>query len=228
MSSSTRSVRIIFIVVLAVVFSVAAFYLFQKQKEKYSFSSFRIENESASLMIPNMDRLCDKISSPDDLQIQGLPEDLVSGIKTLIAEKNFLFSEEISPDCFISFNTTDFSIAFETSDVDAFSLAELIKLKLQRDCSAGENSIELNGKKYHAQNFNQFLVISTIPVSAISARSAPHYCRRISPSGLGRFYFGTSRSTCLPRKFFRTHSGLFSRALFLWEHTNGNRSSQLF
>jgi len=170
MSSSTRSVRIIFIVVLAVVFSVAAFYLFQKQKEKYSFSSFRIENESASLMIPNMDRLCDKISSPDDLQIQGLPEDLVSGIKTLIAEKNFLFSEEISPDCFISFNTTDFSIAFETSDVDAFSLAELIKLKLQRDCSAGENSIELNGKKYHAQNFNQFLVISTIPVSAVKKK----------------------------------------------------------
>ena len=175
MSSSTRFVRVILIIVLALIFSVAAFYLFQKQKEKYGFSSFRVEKETASLMIPNIDRLCDKISSVDDLGITDLPTDLVSGIETLIAEKNFLFSEEISGDCYISFNASHFSIAFETSDIDAFSLAELMKLKLQMDCVASENAIELNGKKYHAENFNRFLVISTIPVTAIKTIEQEQY-----------------------------------------------------
>jgi len=166
MSFTKRLARIIFIFLLTIVFAFAAYYLFQRQNEKYTFLSFRIENEKAAVMIPNIDRLFNKIRSVDELELNNLPADLISGIQFLIEKKNFLFSDEVSRDCFFSFNETDFSIAFNTAESDAYSIADLITAKFEVSSIAGENSIEINGKSYHAKNYNQFLVISTLPVIA--------------------------------------------------------------
>lgn len=175
MSSSTRIFRLTLIVVLTILFSVAAFYLYSKQKEKYTFSSFRIEKEFAGVMIPNIDRLCDKINQTDELGLTDLPDDLSSGIQFLIDKKNFLFSEEISQDCFISYNATDFSIAFETSEMDAFTVSELLKAKFEIESTPTESSLQLIGKNYLIETYNQFLVISTSAISPVKKKIEEQY-----------------------------------------------------
>ena len=175
MSASNRIVRITLIVLLTILFSFAAFYLYSKQKEKYTFSSFRIEQELAGVMIPNIDRLCDKITKTDELTLINLPADLNAGIQFLIDKKNFLFTEEISQGCFISYNATDFSIAFETSEMDAFSVSELLKTNFEIESVPNEKALDLNGKKYLVETFNQFLVVSTIAISPVKKKIVEQY-----------------------------------------------------
>ena len=146
-------------------FAFSAWHLYQKQAEKYTFLSFRVAAETGAVMIPNLDRLCTKIESPDELLLPGLPTELTDGIRFLIAQKNFLFDEALSRDCFVSYNATDFCIAFRSAE-DADYLADLLTGQLEIPAEAGENSLQVAGKNYFVNHYNDYLVVSTQVIAA--------------------------------------------------------------
>src|SRR5688572_18698691 len=91
-----RWIRFLLSIVLILVFAALAYLLYKKQQEKYTYSSFKIENENFSILIPNVDRLKTKIRQPQDLMTPPMPALLQQAIQAVIDQPLFNFSQHLS------------------------------------------------------------------------------------------------------------------------------------
>jgi hypothetical protein len=174
-SGYSRWFRLILILILAGIFMLTAYLIFRKQQEKYSYTSFRVPNETAGVMIPNIDRLREKITSASDLQLQELPQILNSAINGVIGNKSFKFSEKLSPGCFISYNTTEFLIAFQTSGLTTAELSGFLKDDFIVNSVFAEGTLTIEDITYSVAQFNHFLVISNCDFEANIISDKEHF-----------------------------------------------------
>ena len=86
-----KFVRVILVLVLVGAFAFLAYDLYEKQKNKYSFLSFELENSSNAIVVPNIDRLLQKINTAE--QIEGLSGNtaLESGFGLVLQHKIYDF-----------------------------------------------------------------------------------------------------------------------------------------
>jgi len=152
--------RLAMILLIALCFSFLAIHLYSKQKHQYNFLSFRVENEEGALLIPNIDRLFQKINNVSEFDIEGIPVIVSSSINFLIDNKQFKFRDELSENCFLSFNQSDFSIAFYNTGKDKNSLVEMIQNYFNIDCRIEGNSILFNELVCYVSYFGKYLVVS--------------------------------------------------------------------
>jgi hypothetical protein len=159
-SGYSRWFRLILILILAGIFLLTAYFIFRKQQEKYSYTSFRVRNEIAGVMVPNIDRLRDKISTAADLQLTELPPELSDAIDGVIENKSFEFSEKLSAGCFLSYNATEFLIAFQTSGITPSDLSSYLLDEFFVASVSVEGTLSIGDIAYRVQQLNHFLVIS--------------------------------------------------------------------
>ncbi|MBK9191846.1 MAG: hypothetical protein IPM77_10205 [Crocinitomicaceae bacterium] len=173
-TKSTRWIRFIFSLVLLVVFCILAYVLWNKQQFKYGFRSFSVENETGAIYISNCNRLKEKISSSQDLSLEGLPETLISGIDFIIHQKNSDFDKRLNDACYISWNSADFVIVFRTNDMDPSDISENL-LKMMVSSTFDDESIIIGGNKYQIEQFNQFLTIRNNSLQTKKSEKTDHF-----------------------------------------------------
>lgn len=159
-SGYSRWFRLILILILTGIFLLTAYLIFRKQQEKYSFTSFRVQNETAGVMIPNIAHLREKINSTSDLQLPELPKILNDAINGAITNKSFEFSEKLSAGCFISYNSVEFLIAFQTSGVTSTELSGYLIDDFKVSSVSAEGTLVVGETTYRIEQFNHFVVIS--------------------------------------------------------------------
>lgn len=164
-SGYSRWFRFVLILILTGIFLFTAFLILKKQQEKYSYTSFRISNETAGVMIPNIDRLRKKLNNAADLHLENLPQSLTNAIDAVIDNQTFRFSEKLSPGCFISYNAVDFLIAFQTSGISSSDLSELLLADFSVPSVFSESSLTVNDLNYHVNQYNHFLVVGTVEIN---------------------------------------------------------------
>jgi hypothetical protein len=163
MPALNQIARTILIILLVGIFSFTAWHLYQKQQEKYSLLSFRVDKEIGAVLIPNLDRLCTRVSETSELNLERFPADLSAGYATLASAKNFLLDDVLSRNCLVSWSETDFCIVFNTEE-DVYTLQTLLAGNLQVAATVTEKGIDVGGKSLHVKSYNNFLVISTAPI----------------------------------------------------------------
>lgn len=155
-------------------FTYTAYYLYEKQKLKLDYLSFQLENPTASFIVPDIDRLIDKVSSPQDLTQATWQPTLEAGIQSAMNHKSFSFNREIAKDCFFSFNETDFVLVFNTS-TSISSLIEIVNQEFQIEAKYSDGKIKLNGASYFADHYGNYLAVSSGAVNPIETQSPVEY-----------------------------------------------------
>lgn len=107
-----KTIRSIFIVILAACFGTMGYFLYEKQKNQHNYSSFKISQDADAVLFLNLDRLLKRVQSVDDLNIDLPNFPLTTGIKSLVENNTTEVSHLIGNSCFVSFNETDFNLAF--------------------------------------------------------------------------------------------------------------------
>jgi hypothetical protein len=170
MPALNRFARTVLILLLVAVFSFTAWYLYQKQQEHYSLLSFRVKNEIGAILIPNLDRLCTRVSETSELELENFPADLSAGFAALASRKNFLLDDELSRNCLVSWSETDFCIVFNTEE-DVYKLQALLAENLQVPATVTDKGIDVGAKSLVVQRYNDYLVIATTPVEPVKRKS---------------------------------------------------------
>lgn len=159
-----KFVRIILVFVLVSAFAFLGFDLYLKQKNKYSFLSFELENDSNAIVIPNIDRLLKKINTAD--QIEGLTGNnmLENGCELILLRKKYGFNSTFGGSCYLSFNATDFSLVFSNPDLEFDQVVTILTDVLEVKASYFENVLQINDNSYSAERHGTFTVFSTKPI----------------------------------------------------------------
>lgn len=160
-----RYVRLILLVLLSGLFLFLAYNLYQRQQHKYTFLSFRLSNESTSVLVPNLDRLLGKLNRADEVEALSLNPTLQSGLSALLEQKNKRFNADLGQACFVSFTATDFVLAFENPDLAFGDLTDLLARQFNQAAVYENDLFQLNGNAYHAGQFGAFTVLSTLPIA---------------------------------------------------------------
>jgi len=174
-SGYSRWFRLILILILTGIFLITAYLIFRKQQEKYSYTSFRVKNETASVMIPNIDRLREKINTSSDLQLSQLPQILSDAIDGVIQNRSFEFSEKLSAGCFFSYNENEFLIAFQSSGITSSDLSGYLLEEFFVTSVFGDGNLVVGDITYRVQQFNHFLVISNCEFEANIKSEKEHF-----------------------------------------------------
>lgn len=174
-SGYSRWFRFLLILVLTGIFLTASYLIDKKQREKYSYNSFHVTEETAGLLIPNIDRLRKKINSAADLQLQNLPEKLIAAIDAVIQNKTFHFTEKLSQSCFISYNTSSFLFAFQTTSVSSDDLANLLQKEFSLSANSGDETLIINNDTFVVAQHNHFLVVSNCQPEIITQNKLEHF-----------------------------------------------------
>lgn len=159
-----KFVRLILVLVLAGVFAFLAYDLYEQQKNKYSFLSFELNEDSNSIIVPNIDRLLDKINGANQIEGLSVNNALKNGCELLLAHKQYNFNIEFGSTCYLSFNSADFSIAFSNPDLDFEQIVIVLNEVLNVDASFTNNALQINNQSYNAERFGKYTVISTLPI----------------------------------------------------------------
>ena len=152
--------RYIFAILLAGLFVFLAYYLYDRQQYKYSFLSFSLNNESESVLIPNINRLMDKLESPADFEVFSNNIELNSGLTRLFSKENLDFNEVFGADCFVSFTATNFNIVFSNPDLDYSRVVNFINNNLGLAASYSEGILKVNDDAYTYKEFGTYTIIS--------------------------------------------------------------------
>ena len=162
-----KFVRVILVLVLVGAFAFLAYDLYEKQKNKYSFLSFELENSSNAIVVPNIDRLLQKINTAE--QIEGLSGNtaLESGFGLVLQHKKHDFNNAFGSSCYLSFNATDFSIVFSNSDLAFDAVLTVLKDVLKVDASYSNNTLQINDRSYNAEQHGVFTIFSTQPIHPV-------------------------------------------------------------
>jgi hypothetical protein len=160
MRRSTLISRGVFAGIVLLVFSLAAYYLYNKQKISMNYLSFQIEDANGSIIIPDIDRLVDKFNSVDDFEISTWPNDLSNGLNTALQHKAFSYNRELTKDCYISFNDQDFVVVFNTtSSVNSF--IGIVNEEFELSFSHEDGKVILGDVVLRAEHFGNYLAFST-------------------------------------------------------------------
>lgn len=154
-----RTARIVFIIILAGILGFLAYTLYQKQYNKYTFISFKIENEISSVYIPNLDRLTNKINSSSQLDIHELNADLSIGIDKLL-HNGKRYSTVVGEECFFSFNATDFILVFNNPDLFYSDLESVLENDFGANVSYSEGKFQIDDQTFFTGQYNTYTVFS--------------------------------------------------------------------
>ncbi|MBD3636677.1 MAG: hypothetical protein HUJ25_04990 [Crocinitomicaceae bacterium] len=174
MSRSRLIWRIVLAGITLLTFVFLAIYLYQKQQVKINYLSFTLENAEHSFVVPDIDRLIGKLEAAEDLGMEHLHPHLKDGINVLIERNDFSFNREVTKECFISSNETDFTIAFKTTS-SINSLLRIISDGFSIQATTTDKGIELNGNIYFANHYGQYLAVSTQPLNPIERTDKLRY-----------------------------------------------------
>lgn len=173
-TQSARWIRFAFSMLLLVLFLMLAYVLWNKQQFKYGFRSFSVENETGAVYISNCNRLKDKLSAADDLSLEGLPENLKSGINLILENKNSEFDHRLNDACYISWNATDFVLVFKTNEMDPAAISENL-LDIMVSSTFDDESIIIAGTKYQVAQYNQYLTIRNNSFKTTKSEKPEHF-----------------------------------------------------
>ena len=174
MSNRLRLIRIISIALLSAGFTYLAYYLAIKQSEKYTITSFKIENEQTGILINNCDRLTKKINTAQDILVPEMPLILSQGIDYLLANNLFSINDKFGKQCYLSINPTDFAVTFKI-DLSSSKIQEILSKDLAVSSSEHAQGITINGKNYWVANYNKFTTISSAPIIIKKQSNDVHY-----------------------------------------------------
>lgn len=145
-------------------FVFLAYDLYERQKNKYSFLSFELKESSNSIVVPNIDRLLQKINSAT--QIEGLSTNsaLQNGCELLLNQKQYDYNNDFGSACFISFNASDFSLAFSNPDLNFKQVISVLNDVLNVNATLSNNVLQIKEQTYNVEKFGTFTVFSTLPI----------------------------------------------------------------
>lgn len=89
------------------VFVGLGYFLINKQKYQYHFMSFKLEDATQSIYVPDVDRLTQKIRSGIQVE-ENLPESLNKGLQKLVEKEDFSFNDFAGNGCFLSYSGSNF------------------------------------------------------------------------------------------------------------------------
>lgn len=153
----------LFTVIMLGLFAFTAFYLYQKQKVRLNYLSFVLPEAQHSVIIPDIDRLVDKLEVSDELGFDSWPVDLKTGVDTVFQHNLFSFNRELSKDCFISFNSNEWVVVFNTTS-SINSIVPVIATEFAVDLSYDSGKLKLGGQDYFADHFGNYLAVSNTAI----------------------------------------------------------------
>ena len=160
--------------IVLVVFLLAAYYLYQKQQLQLNFLSFKIENAEHSFIVPDVDRLVDKLNVVEDLEMDNWPVALSSGLNSALTHKEFSFNRELAQHCFISFNSSDFTLVLKTT-TSINSLIDVVKKEFDIPIKVEDRKVTVNDVVLNSNHFSDYLVFSTLPITPIEQPTKLYY-----------------------------------------------------
>ena len=164
MSRNKNIVRLLFVGIVLCIFTFAAVYLYTKQRQRINFLSFALDNAETSFIIPDIDRLVDKINSSEDLEMTQFPNELDLCINSAAAHENYSFNREIAKDCFISYNADNFVLVFNTT-TSISSLSEQISNEFEVDVSHKDESLQVGSYSLNVKHIGNYLAISNTSIN---------------------------------------------------------------
>ena len=159
-----KFIRLTLILLLTGTFIFLAYFLYQLQQNKYSFLSFRLNEVSSSIVVPDLDRLLNKLENSSDIESIEVNETLKSGFDQLLQQRGSGFNEDLGDQCFLSFNQNDFVLAFENPDLNFHLVVGILNKVFLEKASYADGIIDINGKQYYAENFGVYTVFSSQPI----------------------------------------------------------------
>ncbi|MFT5820443.1 MAG: hypothetical protein ACI8ZM_001685 [Crocinitomix sp.] len=159
-----KIVRLILVLVLAGVFVFLAYDLYERQKNKYSFLSFELKESSNSIIVPNINRLLKKINNTNQIEGLSINSALQSGCDLLLSQQQYDYNTEFGSTCFISFNATDFSLAFSNPDLNFDQILAVLNDVLNVNATLVNNSLKINEQNYNVEKFGAYTVLSTASI----------------------------------------------------------------
>jgi hypothetical protein len=152
--------RILLIVSFVILFASTAIFLYQKQQLKLNYLSFVIENSSHSFVVPDIDRVLNKIDNSSELEMDQLQMELKNAIDLAATHKQFSFNREVANECFISSNSEHFILVFNTTS-SLKSIVNVLSEEFQVEVAMNEAGVNINGVQYFSAHFGHFLAFST-------------------------------------------------------------------
>lgn len=166
MRKSGRFGRIVLSLLLLACFGVLAIYLYQKQQLKINYLSFKIENAEHSFVVPDVDRLVNKISTAEELEMPSMPTDLKTAFNVLIANRQFSVNRELTKEIFISFNADAYVVVFNTSS-SIGALLDAVNDGLEQTIEYEKGTLKVGGQSLFVEHFGQYLAVSNEAISPV-------------------------------------------------------------
>jgi hypothetical protein len=173
-SRNRNIIRLIFVGIVLCIFVFAASNLYIKQRQNIDFLSFTLEEPISSFIVPDIDRLIDKIDSSADLEMSMFPAELDECINSVSTHKNYSFNREIAKDCFISYTPEHFVIVFNTT-TSVSSLADEISDEFGVNISREGESLQIGSYALNVKHVGNYLAISNTNIYPQEGESQLEY-----------------------------------------------------
>ena len=156
--------RIVMAGIALLLFAFGAFYLYNKQQLKLNYLSFRMENANESFIVPDIDRLVEKLNSPSELELEGIHPVLEQAINQAIDHKQFSFNREMADECFISTSSENFVIVFKTNS-SLVSHLETLADEFGVEAIETSSGVKIGSTELKTERFGQYLAFSTTQIN---------------------------------------------------------------
>ncbi|UKN01227.1 hypothetical protein K6119_15975 [Paracrocinitomix mangrovi] len=174
MAKSRLVLRWIVSAILLVVFVSIAYLLYHKQQLKLNFQSFELENAEASVIVPDVNRLVDKIESVNDLGIQNWPNDLASALNEGITHKDFSYNRELSQGLYLSISQDDFVVVLNTT-ASVNSILDVVQNEFEVKVTEDDGKATINGVELNYEHFGNYLAFSNTSISPKQLVNKPYF-----------------------------------------------------
>lgn len=147
-------------------FLLGAIYLYNRQQLKINYLSFELPEAQQTFIVPDIDRLVEKLNTTGDLQIEGIHPVLESGINELIKHKQFSFNRELAQECFISTGSENFVIVFKNRS-SLGALLETLSEEFGVDATETEKGLRIGKIELNADRHGEYLAISNTDIKPV-------------------------------------------------------------
>ncbi len=156
-----KAIRFIFAVILLGIVTTLGFYLYQKQKNQYTYASF--QQQGNTVLFINVDRLLRQLKNKNNLALTWSNPKIESGIRNLLASNVQEISQLVGKSCLITENETEFTIVFQKW-LDWTAITRFLENNLNVTANFTENSLTINGETYRTEVIGKFTTVSTSPL----------------------------------------------------------------
>src|SRR5690606_22408593 len=133
-----------------------------------------LEQAEHSFIVPDINRLVDKIDHASDLEMQNWPASLAAGIDSVLHHKDYSFNRELAQTCFISYNKSDFVVVFNTT-TSIGSLTEVVKKEFQIGVQAADGKLTIENTELFTNHYGNYLAISSLPLAPVEREDKLYY-----------------------------------------------------